>query len=194
MSRAFVISSLTFSLILGFCSPRPCGAQDLVPVIQLSADEVAKAKQVADSLKNAHERNSKARAAWETFHQSYQLAHRDLAPLRFTEDFRHAFAVQGSPSLLDSKPVRAVELTPEEQRKLQALHEEFVSSSRAQQEAEATWQNYQYQLVAAHFAAAKTEGGTIVTIAGKQVRIPAPWNVGIAFTPDFSIAVPRAIW
>jgi len=195
MSRVLTIRplifSLSFSLLLGFCSLRLCTAQQLVPVIQLSADEAGKAKQAEERLKSAQERNSKAIAAWQEFHQSYQVAHPDLAPLRFTADFRHAFALRGSPNLLESKPVRIVDLTLEEQNKLQALYQELVDSDRVLKETEASWRDYQYQLVAAHVAAREAESGTIMRLGGKNLKIPVPWSVGLAFTPDYRLAVPR---
>jgi hypothetical protein len=182
--------SLTVALLMGFCSLRPCAAQGLVPVIQLSDDEAGKAKQLADSVKSAQNRNSKAQAAWEQFHQNYQMAHPNLAPVRFTADFRHAFALRGSPSLLESKPVRTIDLTTEEQQKLQALHQEIVDSDRGVKDAETTLRDYGYQLVAAHVAA-RGEPGTVMRLGGKQVTIPMPWEEGLAFTPDYRLAVPR---
>lgn len=189
--RPFLVFSLILSFGLGFWSLPRCAAQDLVPVIQLSSEEAAKAKQLAEEVKSAQEQNSKAQAAWEAFHQSYQLAHPRLAPVRFTADFRHAFALRGSPSLLESKPVKTVDLTPEEQTKLQALHQKVVDSDRALREAETASRNYQYQIVAAHVAPTGAEGGTVMRLAGKQVTIPIPWEGGVAFTPDFRLAVPR---
>lgn len=194
MSRVLTIRplifSVGFSLLLAFCGVRPCAAQQLVPVIELSADEAGKAKQAEERLKAAQERNSKAIGAWQQFHQSYQVAHPDLAPLRFTADFRHAFALRGSPSLLESKPLKAIDLTSDEQNKLQALHREVVDSSRALEEAEANSQNYQYRLVADHVTD-RGESGLIMKLDGKQVTIPTPWDRGVAFTPDFRLAVPR---
>jgi hypothetical protein len=194
MSRVLAVHPLIFSLavffILGFCSLRPCAAQELVPVIQLSADEAGKAKQLADTVKSAQNRNSKAQIAWEQFHQNYQMAHPNLAPVRFTADFQHAFALRGSPSVLESKPVRTIDLTAEEQQKLQALHQEVEDSERAVREAETTSRDYQYQLVAAHVTT-RGEPGTVMRLGGKQVTIPMPWQEGLAFTPDYRLAVPR---
>lgn len=194
MSRMPAVRPLLFSLIsalvLGFCSLPPCAAQDLVPAIQLSADEAGKAKQLAEGVKTAQERNSKAHAACEQFHQTYQVRHPNLAPLRFTADFRHAFALRGSPNLLESKPLKAIDLTPEEQQKLQTLHQELAESERAVRDAETTSRDYQYQLVAAHVAT-RGEPGTPMKLGGKQVTIPSPWQEGLAFTPDYRLAVPR---
>jgi hypothetical protein len=85
------VPSLSFG-ILGFFLSLPCVAQDVVPVIRLSVDEAAKAKQLAETLKDAKERATKAKLAWEQFSQSYQTAHPDLLALRFTDDFRFAVA------------------------------------------------------------------------------------------------------
>src|SRR5882762_5044758 len=74
MLRRPILSSAILCLFLSL----PCVAQDLVPFIRLSADEAAKAKQLAQTLKDATERSTKAKVAWEQFHQSYQSAHPDL--------------------------------------------------------------------------------------------------------------------
>src|SRR5213596_3055596 len=86
MLRRPILSSAILCLFLSL----PCVAQDLVPFIRLSAHEAAKAKQLAQTLKDATERSTKAKVAWEQFHQSYQSAHPDLRGLKFSDDFRLA--------------------------------------------------------------------------------------------------------
>src|SRR5277367_6379919 len=111
---------LLFSLL--FFQLLPCKAQELAPSFELSADETAKARQLAKDVESAQDRASKANAARRTFGEIYQAAHADLPNLRFTSDFRVAFARSeffkiGYPDKVDS-----VELTPEEQQKLKSLH------------------------------------------------------------------------
>jgi len=54
------------SAILCLFLSLPCAAQDFVPFIRLSPDEVAKAKQLVQSLKDARERSSKpSRLGWQ---------------------------------------------------------------------------------------------------------------------------------
>jgi hypothetical protein len=65
----------------------------LAPVIRLSTDEATKAKQLAQDVVDAKARSAKGKLAWEQFHQTYQAAHTDLPYLRFSEDFRLAFAL-----------------------------------------------------------------------------------------------------
>ncbi len=166
---------------------RVAHAQDLLPIIQLSADETAKAKQLAQDLKNARERNAKAQTAWQTFHLTYQTAHPGLGIVRFTSNFRLACSSSGS----DVDPVKVVELTAEERQQLQALHRELVESEESRKEAQETWIEYQYQIVADH---ASSIGGTLTTgtlSTGKTFLVPAGWSSGLAFTPDFRFAVPH---
>ena len=64
MFRAGILSSAFFCLLLSL----PCAAQNLIPVIQLSADEAAMAKPLVQLLKDARERTAQAQVAWEQFH------------------------------------------------------------------------------------------------------------------------------
>jgi hypothetical protein len=186
MVRALFISSA----ILCLYTSSPCTAQDLAPVIRLSADEATKAKQLAQDVIGAKERSTKAKLAWEQFHQTYQAAHADLPALRFSEDLRLAFAIVRS-SQLEVSYVATIELTADERKKLGALHQEMIVSGQSQKQAEESWQEFQWQLVVDHVGTSST-GGANVTLAGKQITIPNPWSSGIAFTSDFRLAVPRS--
>lgn len=142
MSRTPILS---FAIVCVFLS-LPCVAQDVVPVIRLSVDEAAKAKQLAQTLKDATERATKAKPAWEQFSQSYQTAHPDLFALRFTDDFRFAIARVNS-----STPgiflAATIELTAEERKKLESLHREMTESEQSQKQAENAWKDFNTQLV-----------------------------------------------
>jgi len=168
----------------------PCVAQELAPVIRLSTDEATKAKHLAQDVVDAKERSAKGKSAWEQFYQTYQAAHADLPGLRFSEDFRLAFALLKS-STFEVSQVATIELTADERKKLEALHQEMTASEQSQKQAEKNWQEFQYQLVVDHVGTSST-GGAIVMLAGKQIIIPNPWSSGLAFTSDFRLAFPRS--
>lgn len=184
MVRALALSSA----ILYFSMPPPCVAQELAPVIRLSADETIKAKRLAQDANGTKERHDKAVLAWGQFHQTYQAAHPDLPRLRFSEDFRFAFALLKS-STAEVHQVASIELTAEEHKKLEALHQEMIDSEQSQKQAEKNWREFQYQLVVDRVGTSSTEG-SVVMLAGKNVVIPNPWYGGLAFTPDFRLAFP----
>lgn len=185
MFRALALSSAVLCLSMSL----PCAAQELVPVIRLSADETAKAKQLAQGVKNAKERSGKAKVAWDQFRETYQASHQDLPNLRFSNDFRLAFALVNS-ATPEVHQATAIELTPEERKKAEVLHQEMVESEQSQKQAEMHWREFQYQLVLDHVGTSSTDGGAYVTLSGKQVIIPSPWGGGLAFTSDFRLAFP----
>lgn len=85
--------------------------------------------------------------------------------------------------------VASIELTAEEHKKLEALHQEMIDSEQSQKQAEKNWREFQYQLVVDRVGTSSTEG-SVVMLAGKNVVIPNPWYGGLAFTPDFRLAFP----
>jgi hypothetical protein len=180
--------TLSFAMVCLFLS-LPCVAQELAPVIRLSTDEATKAKHLAQDVVDAKERSAKGKLAWEQFHQTYQAAHADLPGLRFSEDFRLAFALLKS-STFEVGQVATIELTADERKKLEALHQEMTVSEQSQKQAEKNWREFQYQLVLDHVGTSST-AGAIVMLAGKQITIPNPWASGLAFTSDFRLAFPR---
>ena len=184
IARPLALSSAILCLLMSL----PCVAQELAPVIRLSAAEATKAKQLAQDVNGAKERSGKAKVVWGQFHQTYQASHADLPGLRFSEDFRLAFALVKS-STAEVRQVATVELTAEERKKLEALHQAMIESEQSQKQAEENWREFQYQLVVDHVGTSSTEGG-IVTLAGKQIIIPKPWHGGLAFTSDFRLAFP----
>jgi hypothetical protein len=166
-----------------------CVAQRLIPVIRLSADETAKAKQLGQNLSDARERRAKAKLSWDQFNKSYQAAHPDLPDLRFTEDFRLAFALSKSADG-DIPHAASVELTAEERQKLETLYREMIDSEASALQTETNWREYQYELLLDHLGNSKS--GTVMKLAtGKEVVVGAPWTGGLAFTPDFRLAFPR---
>ncbi|MGH7973340.1 MAG: hypothetical protein ACREIC_31865 [Limisphaerales bacterium] len=185
MIKTVVLCFAAFSL----SALLPCVAQQgVVPVIQLSASESAKAKQLAQDLKDAQERSDKAIAAWRAFQQTFQAAHPDLPGVTFTSDFRLAFSPQPSPDGFVHL-ITAVALTPEEQQKGAASQRELGESKKALDQARQGWREYQYQIAADHFPGMV---GSVVTLAsGKQLTIAWPWSNPLAFTPDFRFAVPQ---
>jgi hypothetical protein len=163
--------------------------QRLVPTIQLSADEAAKTKQVAQNLKDAEDRNAKAKAALVTFYQTYHAAHDELLDLGFTSDFRVAVGRVSTGS--DVTMIRTVELSANERQQLEALNREVLDSAQSKAQAEKSWKEFQDQLLADHVAI--TGGGQVVTLPnGKNFIIPYVWGSGLAFAPDFRFAVPRS--
>ena len=181
-------------LIVALCihvgtSP-PGVAQELAPVIRLSADEATRAKQFAQAFNDARERNAKAKLSWRQFYQTYQAAQPDVPSLRFTTDFRLAFALVNSP-VGEIAQAATIELRAEERQKLETLHREMIDSEGSAMQAEKNWREYQYELVLDHVGNSKS-GGEIVKLAtGKELVIGAPWASGLAFTPDFRLAFPR---
>jgi hypothetical protein len=183
------VPSLSFGILCFFLS-LPCVAQDVVPVIRLSVDEAAKAKQLAETLKDAKERATKAKLAWEQFSQSYQTAHPDLLALRFTDDFRFAVARVHSSTPLISLAA-TIELTAEERKKLESLHREMTESEQSQKQAENAWKDFNIQLVVDHVAVVATGSYSEVTFSsGKAVRVRPPWTGALVFTTDFKLAFP----
>ena len=170
--------SLSFTALCVFAclSCTALAQQELVPILQLSAEETAKASHLAQDLKNALQRSDKAVTAWRMFQETYQSAHPDLPNVHFTTDFRFAFTSQHSSSAFPERQViTPVELTSKEQQQLKALHQERVESQQSLQHAEKNWWEYQHQLVADH---------------GTQTVVSPQWANGLAFTPDFRFAVP----
>ena len=156
-------------------------AQELVPIIQLSAEETARASKIAQAVKDARERDFKAKRAWDAFHESYQSAHPDLPNVRFTSDFRLALALPYS--VPQGHQVTALELTAGEQGQLKALHKAMTDSEQSLRQVQKDWSEYQYQLAANHVPS--DGSGVLVRLPdGKQATIPAPWGSGLAFTPD----------
>ena len=189
MRRAFSIVAVLF-----VCSwiTMPGMAQELVPVIHLSAEETAKTKKAAQALIHAQERNSRAQLAWEQFYKLYDATHTDMRDLRFTEDCRFAVGATNSraPFLTE---ITTVELTPEDRQKLTSISRELADSKEANKEAMKNWEDYENQFLADHVGTATSndETGGAVMVGGKHVPIPQPWSNGVAFTPDFRMAVPR---
>lgn len=175
----------------------------MVPVIRLSVDEAAKAKQLAQTLKDAKERATKAKLAWEQFSQSYQTAHPDLFAPRFTDDLRFAVTRRNSSTsgifcgpLGQNLPnpcflAATIELTAEERKKLENLHREMTESEQSQKQAENAWKDFNIQLVVDHVPVLATDGYSEVRLSSyKQVRIRSLWIGGLVFTTDFKLAFP----
>lgn len=191
MMKTLVLSIVAFWLITS--SPR-CMAQQVLAVIRLSTDEAAKASQLAQSVKGAEDRNNRARILWGSFYQSYQAEHPELPGLRFSSDFRVAFGVKRSADSLVYEAV-VVELSAEERQKAESLHREMLEAQEALPQAETNWRDYQFELVADELVAGRIpstgSGNNVILPSGKSVLIPIPWDSGLAFTPDFRVAVPR---
>jgi len=188
MTKTLLLSAAAFSLCT---SSLPCVAQEVASVIYLSTGESAKARQTAQDLTSAQDRNNRAATAWRNFHQSYQAAHPELSGLRFASDFRVAFAQKNISSAFPfDKEAATVELSAEERQKAESLHREMLEARRALDQAQKNWSDYWYQLVVDHVS--PSLGGVIVTLpGGKSATIPSPWGNGVVFTPDFRVAVPR---
>lgn len=187
--KALLLFVAAFSVL----TPTPhCVAQEVVPIIHLSSGEAAKAKQTAQDLKTAQDRNNKAARAWRDFHQSFQEAHPELPTLQFASDFAVAFALKtvSGPFPLE-KEAATVELSPEERQRAESLHREVLEAKGALDRAQKSWSDYWQQLVVDHVSPNPELGGTTVMLNGKSATIPNPWAMGAIFSPDFRIAVPR---
>jgi hypothetical protein len=180
-----ILSCTAISLLIALPS---LAQQRLLPTIQLSADEAAKTKQVAQNLKDAEVRNTKAKAALLSFYETYQAAHTDLQSLQFSSDFR--LAIGRVNMVLSVAMIRTVELSADERQQFEALNREVLDSAQSKAQAEKSWKECQDQLLADHVAITG-EGGTVALPNGKKLTIPPVWLNGLAFAPDFRIAVPR---
>lgn len=187
MPRVPILRTAIFCI----CLALPCASRNLVRFIRLSPDEVTKAKQLAQSLRDAEERNKKAKIAWEQFEQSYQAVHPDLHGIEFTDDFRLAVSRVGSPAL-GLLQVASIELTAEERKKLESLRQEMTESEQSLRQARIAWQDFQIQFMADHSGscATATTYSEATLSSGERVRICPPWMQGVAFTTDFKLAFP----
>ena len=189
MVKMFFWCVATFSICIS--APR-CIAQEVVQVIHLSTDEAAKAKQTAQDLKDALDRNSRAIAAWRSFNQNFQAAHPELPGLHFSSDFQVALAKK---NVSNSFPLDAeaatVELSAEDRKKAESLHQEMLEAKHLLDQSQKSWRDYQLQLAFDH-APPNPEGeSSVILPSGKAATIPIPWGNGVVFTPDFRVAVPR---
>lgn len=162
-------------------------AQDVTPVIYLTPAETAKAKQLAQNAKNAQARLRLAKTAWRNFYGSFQAAHPELQHLRFTSDFKFAMGETESGLVGEVVPLR---LSPTERQRAEALYRAVKDADAAEPAARDAWMRYQYGLVAAHVPTSKVTDGVGLS-DGTQVRVPPGWDLGLAFTPDFRVAVPK---
>lgn len=187
MRRTIMLALAAFTV----CAlPRSGFSQSTVPVIYLSPAETAHAKQVGENLRQAHDRDRRATTAWESFRNTYQAAHPELPFVRFAADLRIAFAVRNIPGPISREAV-IIELSRQEREKAQALQQEMAEARRAAEEAGKEWRDYQNELVSDHIPSATTGGIIFQRSDGKSVTISEPWTNGVAFTPDYRIAVPN---
>ncbi|HEV2417355.1 MAG TPA: hypothetical protein VGX94_06095 [Terriglobia bacterium] len=180
----FTRLALTFTIMLAGLAP--CRAQDVAPVIYLTPAETVKAKRLAQNAKDADARQRLTRMAWRNFNNSYQASHPELPHLRFTSDFKLAL---GETQSYPVDEVIAATLSTAERQKAETLFQAMKDADTAEPKAERAWVLYQYDLVAAHVLIKGTE--TIGLSDGTQVRVAPGWVAGLAFTPDFRVAVPK---
>jgi hypothetical protein len=160
-------------------------------MIQLSTDESATAKQIADKLKTALERKKTAEAAWGAFHDVFKASHPIPGNFRFTADCKLAYAESqdrsGPPELREAL---VIELNPAEMQKLQNLHKELTESQESLSAAQSAWWDYERDVLSAHLST-RTGSLALLTLGNKQLAVPAEWGSGILFTPDFRLALPK---
>lgn len=176
--------ALAFTLML--VGLAPCRAQDVAPVIYLTPAETAKAKQLAQNAKDVQQRQRLASAAWLNFYNSYKASHLGLSFLRFTSDFKLALGDTHSEPVDE---IIAVPLSTAERQKADALYRAMKDADAKEPVAMNAWVRYQYDLVAAHVLGNFTDGVGLPD--GTEVRVPRGWDSGLAFTPDFRVAVPK---
>lgn len=169
----------------------PCAAQDLVPVIHLSADETAEARRLVHDVESAQERVSKANIARQAFYQTFQAAHPELPNLKFTSDFRMAFAPARSNGVKGLDRIDFAELTSEEQQKLRVSYEEVNLSRQNSDQTRTAWLTFQQKVVMGHIEKPGSVSPMLLP-SGGQLMFPAGWTNGLAFTPDYRVAVPRS--
>jgi Tol biopolymer transport system component len=185
-----VRASALFSAILILYLSSPSAAQDLVPVIHLSTAETERAQRLSQELDNAQERVSKADSARRAFYETFKTAHPKLTGLEFTSDFRMAFSPAPWNSAKRAALIDFAELTPQEQQKLGALYEEVNLSRKNLDQSWNDWWTFQHDLVISHIE----KPGPVSPVylpTGIQLMFPAGWRNGLAFTPDYRVAVPR---
>ncbi len=181
---------LSFAAFLFFFSSARCMAQDVAPVIYLSPEEAARAKQTLQDFISAQDRDKRATTAWQSFNQVFQAAHPELPNLRFSSDFRVAFARRNRANFPFEDEAATIELSAEDRTKAESLYRETTEARRLAGEARKNWSDYQYQIVLNHFP--PEAGGMILTLpSGKPAMIPSPWSSGIVVTPDFRAAFPK---
>jgi len=186
MTKTIALALAAFSFL---ALARRCASQDIVSVIYLSPSETATAKQTAEALLIAYDRDYQAKTAWQNFHRSYQAAHPDLPGLvMFASDFKIAFVVKDVRAPF-GRGAAAIELSAEEREKAESLQREMVEAKRALDAVRKSWQDYQYELVSDHFPGG-TSGVAFKRSDGKSVMIADPWVSGAVFTPDYRVAVP----
>lgn len=189
MTRRILLALVAAVSLTTLCRAQDYASHYLTPTIQLSQDETAKAKQAVADLKAARQRLEKARDAWDDFHKLYQVEHPELGYVRFSPDFQFAF---GNQDLGSGLPGAAeVGLSPDEHRKLEALHNEVMQSQQSAKEAEAKYNDFQWQLLANHFPSTGSDNAQEHALTnGTKVRLPPAWSNGVRLTADFRFAVP----
>ena len=172
----------------------PCFAQgpQLVPVIQLSAEESANAKRLAAALKNAKERAKRAEVERQAFYDAYSTSHPDLFGIRFTADFQMAIALsRAATTTPEVRETLTVQLSPSEKQKLEAVCREADASKKALDQAQKDWYTFQAQAVVDHIGVSQDGSGSGVILAnGKQVIVSSPWTGWLSFSSDYRMAFP----
>jgi hypothetical protein len=113
--------------------------------------------------------------------------------LRFSSDFRVAYARK---IVANSFPFEieaaTLELSAEERKTAESLHQELLEVKRLLDQSEKRWRDYQNQLVHDHVPPNPQAGEAVVTLPnGQTANIPNPWTQGVVFTADFRAAFPR---
>ena len=133
----------------------------MVTALYLSTGDAAKAKQTAQDLSSAYDRNNRAETAWRNFHHSYQVAHPELPGLRFASDFRVALAWKNSSSPFPlEREAATVELSAGERQKAESLHREVLEAKRVLDQAQKSWSDYWHQLVLDHVPPSPNAGSS----------------------------------
>lgn len=164
----------------------------LVPVIQLSVEESANAKQLAATLKSAKERVKRAEVERQAFYDTYKGSHPDLLDVHFTSDFQMAITLsRATTSTPEVRETLTVQLGPSEKQKLEAVCREAEESKKALDQAQKNWYAFQAQAVVDHIGVSQNGSGSGVVLAnGKQVIVPNPWSGWLSFSNDYRLAFP----
>ena len=92
-------------------------------------------------LKSALDRNSRALAEWRSFNVSFQAAHPELPDLQFSSDFRVAFVKKNRSNSFPFAEAETVELSAEERRRAESLHQETLEAKRLLDQAQKSWRD-----------------------------------------------------
>lgn len=175
-------------------APSIC-AQDLLPVIRLTAEHVEQAKAAAEALRECNQRHEKATAAWRNLHARFTAQYPELGGVRIAESADLLIGMKRTYSDGVSHADMVV-LSAEEAAEVRQSREELESARNALQEARKQWLGFQYRVALAHLQKERATA-KLIPQEGRAdpgqtpwPEIPMPWTNGMVFSKDFRVAFP----